>query len=216
MSAPTMSQTRIVDAEFVAAAGTFEQLPPPQYPEIAFAGRSNVGKSTLMNAIMGRRKLVRTSSTPGCTRTVSFFHATTADKTHVMLVDLPGYGYAQRSHTERKGWARLIEGYLLKRSNLRAVVLLIDARRDATAADLELIEMLKLTDTETRVPAGVVLVATKLDEVPSSQRASRVRLLRQQTSQKVHGLSALDAPSVAALWQDLCGKWLAEPPSPRY
>ncbi len=209
MSAPALSHTRIVDAEFTAAAATHEQLPPPLYPEVAFAGRSNVGKSTLMNVIMGRRKLVRTSSTPGCTRTVSFFHASTADKTHLMLVDLPGYGYAQRSHTERKGWAQLIESYLLKRSGLRAIVLLIDARRDFEADDLELIEMLKVTDTKNRPPVGIILVATKLDQVPSSQRAARLRLLRQQSQQKVYGLSALDLPAVASFWHELYGKWLA-------
>jgi GTP-binding protein len=206
-------QSRIIEAQFAAAAATNDQLLPPQFPEIAFAGRSNVGKSTLMNAIMGRRKLVRTSSTPGCTRTVSFFHAITADKTNLMFVDLPGYGYAQRSVAERRGWAKLIEQYLLQRATLRAVVLLVDARRDLQADDLELVDMLKSSPTNNRPALGVSLVATKLDQVPSSQRAIRLRVLRQQASQKVTGLSALDHPSVQAFWNELYSRWLTVGPT---
>jgi GTP-binding protein len=212
MSPSDLLQSRIIDAEFSAAAATHVQLLPPQYPEVAFAGRSNVGKSTLMNAIMGRRKLVRTSSTPGCTRTVSFFHAVTADKSHLMLVDLPGYGFAQRSKTERKGWAALIEDYLLTRPTLRAVVLLVDARRDLQSDDLELVELLKTSRNDNRPALGVALVATKLDQVSSSQRATRLRALRQQAQQKVSGLSALDLPGVQTFWQELHRTWLAAPP----
>lgn len=198
-----LSSSRIVDAEFTAAAATDAQLPPPQFAEIAFAGRSNVGKSTLMNAIMGRRKLVRTSSTPGCTRTISFFKAVTAEKQTMMLVDLPGYGFAQRSLAERKQWATLIEGYLLDRPTLRGVVLLVDARRDYQSDDLDLIELLRTSTNINRVPPAVVLVATKLDQVSSSQRQTRVRQLQQQVKQRVYGLSAQDPPTVAQFWQDI-------------
>jgi GTP-binding protein len=173
-----------------------------------------VGKSTLMNSIMARRKLVRTSSTPGCTRTVSFFHAVTADKTHMMLVDLPGYGFAQRSQSERRGWATLIEDYLLHRATLRGVVILIDARRDLQTDDLDLVELLTSAQNPNRPAVHLALVATKLDQVPSSQRGARLRVLRQQAQQKVTGLSALDQPSVQAFWQDLYRHGLAAPNVP--
>src|SRR5690606_23305020 len=115
-------------AEFEAAAQAPEQLPPPLGVEVAFAGRSNVGKSSLMNALMERRKLVRTSSTPGCTRAINFCKARARDGAELRLVDLPGYGYAKRSKTERNQWARMIESYLAERDHLRAVVMLVDAR----------------------------------------------------------------------------------------
>lgn len=206
------SSSRIVDAEFTAAAATDAQLPPPQFAEIAFAGRSNVGKSTLMNAIMGRRKLVRTSSTPGCTRTISFFKAVTVEKQALMLVDLPGYGYAQRSLAERKQWASLIEGYLLDRPTLRGVVLLVDARREFQSDDLELIELLRSSRNINRVTPAIVLVATKLDQVSSSQRQTRLRQLQQQVQQRVYGLSAQDLPTVAKFWQDVHGRCLTSGP----
>jgi len=205
------SKTRIVDAQFVAAAGKLEQLPPPQLQEIAFAGRSNVGKSTLMNAVMGRRKLVRTSSTPGCTRTISFFKARRADNTEIMLVDLPGYGYAQRSRDERRGWAAMIEGYLLQRPCLRGVVLLVDARRDVEEDDRDLLTLLHQPSNINRAALGTMLVATKLDEVPKNQQMTRIRELQRQANQKVLGLSALEQKSVASLWLNLCREWLSEP-----
>jgi len=208
-SAP--SANRVVEAQFVAAAAKLEQLPAPQLQEIAFAGRSNVGKSTLMNALMGRRRLVRTSSTPGCTRTISFFSARLSDETQAMFVDLPGYGYAQRSRDERRGWARLIEGYLLRRPCLRGVVLLIDARRDFESDDRLLLELLQRPSDVNRAAPATMLVATKLDEVPKSQQATRLRNLQQQANQRVLGLSALDQKSVASLWHHMSREWLLVP-----
>src|SRR5688572_26664701 len=132
---------RVTQAEFVAGASRAEQLPPPQNIEIAFAGRSNVGKSSLMNTLVERRKLVRTSGTPGCTRQISLFEITTRLGSRLTLVDLPGYGYAKRSHSERKEWAELIQTYLLKRPALAAVVALVDIRRGLQAEDEQLLEM---------------------------------------------------------------------------
>jgi GTP-binding protein len=203
---------RIVDAQFVAAAAKLDQLPPPQLREIAFAGRSNVGKSTLMNAVMGRRRLVRTSSTPGCTRTIAFFRARMANTAEVMLVDLPGYGYAQRSREERRGWAALIEGYLLHRPCLRAVVLLVDARREFENDDRQLLDLLRQPSNANRAALGSLVVATKLDEVQRSQQATRLRALRQQVNQPVLGVSALETTSVASFWQTVSQDWLAPTP----
>lgn len=209
---PTLSSAnRVIEAEFVAAAGRLDQLPPPQLTEIAFAGRSNVGKSTLMNALMGRRRLVRTSSTPGCTRTIAFFNARMSDASRVMLVDLPGYGYAQRSRDERHGWAPLIEGYLSRRPCLRGVVVLLDARRDIEPDDRQLLELLQRPSNVNRTTLGTLLVATKLDEVPKSQQATRLRNLQRQISQKVLGLSALDQHAVTSLWHGICRTWLVAP-----
>lgn len=199
---------RIIDAKFVAAAAAVDQLPPPQTIEIAFAGRSNVGKSTLMNAVMGRKNLVRTSSTPGCTRTISFFSARMADATQLMLVDLPGYGYAQRSRDERRNWAALIESYLLHRPCLRGVILLVDARREFEEDDNNLLELLKDGANPNRPPLGTFLVATKLDQVPRSRQASRLSNLRQQANQAVVGVSATDPASVVSLWRGVCRAWL--------
>src|SRR5262245_14241605 len=112
---------KVLSAEFAAAAKAPNELPPPAVLEVAFAGRSNVGKSSLINSLAARKKLVRTSSTPGCTRTVSFFPTRIEGGTELVLVDLPGYGYAKRSKAERDSWADLIEEYLLGRPTLRAV-----------------------------------------------------------------------------------------------
>src|SRR5262249_11567667 len=117
---------RIVDARFVASAPSERLLPPPTGVEMAFAGRSNVGKSTLLNALMDRKGLARTSSTPGCTRELVIFEARTSDDARVTFVDLPGYGYAKRSKSERSSWAGFIEDYLLGRPTLSTVVLLVD------------------------------------------------------------------------------------------
>ena len=124
---PHTGASRIVSAEFTAAAHAAAELPPPTQVEIAFAGRSNVGKSSLLNRLMNRRNLARTSSTPGCTRQINFFGVRTSSGVNLSLVDLPGYGYAKRSKDERKLWAELIDGYLLGRPTLRAVALLVDA-----------------------------------------------------------------------------------------
>ena len=202
---------RIVEARFIAAAGKADQAPPPLHPEVAFAGRSNVGKSTLMNALMGRRNLVHTSSTPGCTRTVNFFEARTATNTHVVLVDLPGYGYAKRSREDRRNWAPLIEDYLVSRANLRAVVLLVDARRDLQDDDRQLFEVLQSPARTARPPLGTILVATKVDTLPSSRRAARLRDLRHQSSLQIIGLSCTDRDATATLWREIYQRWLCAP-----
>src|SRR5690606_2282090 len=151
-----------------------DQVPPPTGVELAFAGRSNVGKSSLLNHLMGRRNLVRTSSTPGCTRQISFYEVTSTDGSLVTLVDLPGYGYAKRSKTERYAWADLIEGYLLERPTLAVVSLLIDFRRGLEADDLDLLELLKDDSRVARPKLSTLVVATKLDKVAQSQRKTEM------------------------------------------
>jgi GTP-binding protein len=189
------AQWEILEAAFESGAGRADRLPPATGPELAFAGRSNVGKSSLMNALMGRRKLVRTSSTPGCTRQISFFSAHARDGHTFSLVDLPGYGYAQRSKQERSEWADLIEAYLLKRDSLRAVVLLVDARRGVEADEEQLIDFLAARP-EPR-PA-VILVATKIDKLQKSKR--RAALAQLARGHKVIGVSATDGDGIAELW----------------
>src|SRR5271155_5223505 len=134
-----LGPNRVVAAEFVAGATRAEQLPAPALAEIAFAGRSNVGKSSLLNAMMQRRNLVRTSRTPGCTRQINIFGCTTADGLALHLVDLPGYGYAKLSKAEKSPWGLMLEGYLRTRITPRAVVLLADVRRGLEADDTELL-----------------------------------------------------------------------------
>ena len=124
--------------DFVAGAMSAEQLPPPGLPEVAFAGRSNVGKSSLINALTGRKTLARTSTTPGRTQQINFFDL----GGRLMLVDLPGYGYARASKTLVRAWTQLVMLYLKGRSCLRRVMLLIDARRGIGDGDREVMAAL--------------------------------------------------------------------------
>jgi GTP-binding protein len=201
MSKPALDPTRVVDASFAAAAGPEGTLPAPTLPEIAFAGRSNVGKSSLMNALLGRSNLVRTSSTPGCTRTVNLFLAHCADDVDLYLVDLPGFGYAKRSKHERRSWGALIDRYLVERPSLRALVLLVDARRGVEEEEAELIDFLAQAKAQ-RAPISISLVATKIDKLPASQRKLSVE--RAGTgSLRALGVSATSGEGVDVLWKRL-------------
>ncbi|MCC6213380.1 MAG: ribosome biogenesis GTP-binding protein YsxC [Polyangiaceae bacterium] len=193
----------IRSAAFVAGATLPAQLPPPTLAEIAFAGRSNVGKSSLMNALLGRKNLVRTSSTPGCTRQLSFFEVRAADDLGLYLVDLPGYGWAQRSKEERAQWAELVESYLLERPTLAAVCVLVDSRRGVEEEERLLFELLADTSRAQRRPPAVLLVATKLDHQPRSRAAAVVATLARDAGRPVLGCSAVNGAGVPELWRAL-------------
>jgi GTP-binding protein len=203
MSRTTPPPPRVTHAEFAAGASRADQLPPPQTLEVAFAGRSNVGKSSLMNALLQRRKLVRTSGTPGCTRQISLFNVTTRLGSRLTLVDLPGYGYAKRSHSEKREWAELIHTYLLKRPALAALVALVDIRRGFSEDDQQLLEWVGGGPGTTRAPVEVILVATKLDKLSGSERKLAMNQLRQQTSRQWVGFSTELPETHDLLWRQL-------------
>jgi GTP-binding protein len=154
----------VIDARFVSESRSATQFPPESAPEIAFAGRSNVGKSTLLNAVAQRRALARTSRTPGATRGIIMFDARLRSGTELRLVDLPGYGFAQRAQGERRAWGPLVERYLLERGSLRGVVILVDARRGPEREENELIEFLQTAGRP------FALVMTKVDKLTRSER----------------------------------------------
>ncbi len=187
----------VLEAEFVGAIakGSDAATLPAAALEIAFAGRSNVGKSSLINALVQRKGLVRTSNTPGCTRQINFFSAKARDQVSLVLVDLPGYGFAKRAKSERSEWALLIESYLEKRSSLRALALLVDARRGLEEEEAELLAFMAR-----RKDVTVILVATKLDKLPKSQAASLLAKLKKQATLPVIGFSAVDGTGWDAVW----------------
>ena len=202
---PTLAANapRIVNAEFSAAAKAQLELPPPLQIEIAFAGRSNVGKSSLLNKLMNRKNLARTSSTPGCTRQINFFSVRNAQGVNLTLVDLPGYGYAKRSKDERKLWAELIDGYLLERPTLRAVAVLVDVRRGLEPDDLGLIEMLESGSTSGgRVDFKTLIVATKLDKLRAGERAAALAKIKAPGA-SVFGFSTELPETASTLWASL-------------
>lgn len=152
-------------ARFLTGAAAPTQLPAPDLPEVAFAGRSNVGKSSLLNAVAGLKNLARTSTTPGRTRQLNFFLLEEAgSKLCLSLADLPGYGYAKAPKGEVRRWTALFCDYLRGRPNLRRVFLLIDARRGLMAADKDILEMLKEAGVSTQA------VLTKCDKLKPGER----------------------------------------------
>jgi GTP-binding protein len=150
--------------EFIAGTNNLGALPDMALPEIAFAGRSNVGKSSLVNALTGRRTLARTSQTPGRTQQINFFNLSDA----IYLVDLPGYGYAKASKTSIKNWTDLVNTYLKGRASLARVIVLIDSRHGLKDKDRDVMTMLDIN----AVPYQVVL--TKIDKTPQKELAKRL------------------------------------------
>jgi GTP-binding protein len=146
--------------DFIWGATSAEALPPEKLNEIAFVGRSNAGKSSLVNALTGRKSLARVSQTPGATRQINFFNL--ADR--LMLVDLPGYGFAKRSKTESEAWQEMIFAYLRRRARLRRVALLIDSRRGVIDSDVQVMDLLD------RAAVSYGLVLTKGDELKPAAR----------------------------------------------
>jgi len=167
----------VTSSEFVTSAVKPDQYPPPEYPEVAFAGRSNVGKSSLINKLVNRRGLVKTSSTPGRTQLINFFLVNAG----LSLVDLPGYGYAKVPAAVRKQWGPMVEAYIANRTNLKAVVLLMDIRRTPKAEEFNLMDWLH----HHRVP--MILVLTKADKLSKSQQ-NRQR----KTAAEILGIDAGD------------------------
>lgn len=149
--------------------GITSKLPDNQLPEIAFAGKSNVGKSSLINALMNRKSYARISATPGKTQTINFYNI----NERLYLVDLPGYGYAKVSEKEKKEWGRLVERYLHGSKQLKAVFLLIDIRHDPSANDRIMYEWI------TAQGYKPVIIATKLDKIKRSQTAKQLKAVKQ-------------------------------------
>ena len=152
-------------AEFIASAGTPDQFPPEGLPEVAFVGRSNVGKSSAINALTGRKRLAFVSKTPGRTQAVNFYELDGA----AMLVDLPGYGYARVPQALRAGWDRLIRSYLEARRTLVGVVVLLDARRPLTPQDRRLFEWIDPLSVERLV------LLVKADKLGRAARAAALQ-----------------------------------------
>jgi GTP-binding protein len=167
------------DWEFVAAAGSLAALPPMAGAEIAFAGRSNVGKSSLINALTGRRALARTSATPGRTQELIFFAAGEEGRRGPLaLVDMPGYGYAAAAKSKVRAWTTLIHDYLRGRSSLARVYLLVDARRGLMAADEEIMAALD------KAAVSYQVVLTKSDALAAAALEERLASLRQELAKR--------------------------------
>lgn len=155
-------------AEFKAAYGTFKQLPPPETVEIAFSGRSNVGKSSLINRLFGRRSLARVSATPGKTATINFYRLE-----NINFVDLPGYGYAKVAKSEKERWSDLIGGYLADPArDIGLVFQLVDMRHPPSKDDIQMINYL----VENELPFVVVL--TKSDKLNKTERSKRLEAFK--------------------------------------
>lgn len=158
---------RIVNSDLEAVAVKAAQYPPSDLPEIAFAGRSNVGKSSLLNLITGRKSLARVSGSPGKTRTINFYRC----NDRFRIVDLPGYGYAKISRSESEKWGAMMESYLEGRENLIKVVQLVDIRHKPSEQDVQMYEYLKYFKLD-----GIV-VATKADKIGSNEKKRALKLI---------------------------------------
>jgi GTP-binding protein len=171
---------KVLSAEFVLSAKQPAHYPPAVLPEIAFAGRSNVGKSSLINTLVKRKGLARTSNTPGRTQEINFFIV----NNRFGFIDLPGYGYAKVPEKIRNNWGPMIEAYLSQRETLRLVVLILDIRRDPSPEDRQLIGWLQYY----RLP--VLIVLTKIDKLSRNELAVRKRVI----GEDLEGLASITQP----------------------
>lgn len=155
----------INNAKFTMACGTAKQLPKSDLPEVVFSGRSNVGKSSLINKIVNRKAMARVSATPGKTATINFFNVDTFN-----LVDLPGYGYAKVSHAEKQRWADLMDGYFADNRNFALIIQICDMRHKPTQADIDMINYLIDADLP------MIIVLTKKDKLNKTEQAKQLKL----------------------------------------
>jgi GTP-binding protein len=187
---------RVRQARFIAGASDARQLPRHPTPEIAFAGRSNVGKSSLLNRLAGRHALARVSKTPGRTQQLNFFDL----DGEIVFVDLPGYGFARVPEAVRQQWKSLVEGYLGGRRQLRGVVVIVDLRRGVEDDDRDLIQYLHAHG----IP--VLLAVTKVDKLSRSERKRQLDRLALQPLPGVTalvGLSSVTGEGIADLWREI-------------
>ena len=159
----------IKQAELETVCGITSKLPENAFPEVAFAGKSNVGKSSLINGILNRKSLARTSSQPGKTQTINFYKV----NGDLYLVDLPGYGYAKVSNEIKAKWGRMIENYLHGSKQLKAVFLLVDIRHEPSANDKDMYQWIVAQGYEP------VIIATKLDKIKRSQVQKQIKILKE-------------------------------------
>lgn len=196
---------KILSAEFLKTATLAGQWPAEPVPEFAFVGRSNVGKSSMLNALTRRAGLARVSSTPGRTQALQFFRvelqpSPAARPLAIRFCDLPGYGWAKVSKGERDRWATMIESYLRDRRGLGAVIVIVDARHEAQPADREALSYLR------ELGRRAIVAATKIDKLPKARRAGAVRALERDlglaTGDAVP-FSAVEGTGTDALWARL-------------
>ena len=186
----------ITSAEFITSAVKASQYPVPEWPEIAFAGRSNVGKSSLINTLLNRKRLVKTSRTPGRTQLINFFLINAC----LSFVDLPGYGYAKVPASVKKKWGPMIETYLSSRESLKGVVLLMDIRRSPGLEELNFIDWLKKEDL------ACLLVLTKIDKLSKTRQLKQLNLISgavHKGKQDLYLFSAKTRKGKTALWQGI-------------
>ena len=193
-------EINIHNAEILLSAANKSHYPQDDIPEIALAGRSNVGKSSFINTLLNRKNLARTSGKPGKTQLLNFFNID--DK--LRFVDVPGYGYAKVSKAERAKWGKMIEEYLTSRDNLRAVVSLVDLRHDPSADDVQMYEFLKYYE----IP--VIVVATKADKIPRGkwnkhESAVKKKLDFDKTDDFII-FSSVDKTGLDQAWDAILGK----------
>ncbi len=171
------------DAFFEFAAGKAEQLPPSNVPEIVFSGKSNVGKSSLINKILNRKALARVSATPGKTGTINFYSLK-----ECRLVDLPGYGYAKVSHAEKLRWAELVEGYFAAQRNIQFVVQILDIRHKPTQNDFDMLNFLAQSGL------SYAAVLTKSDKLNKTQRTNQLAYFQQLFCDETAGSAVYTIP----------------------